>query len=525
MTKASSVRFMDVAGPVSLPVGRKRLPVLRPLTEVAPPQPEPLLHLQSESARPPARLPLDMDLPGEDSPSNLKRIHSVKWRRARRRVGRGLAVAVVALMLVGGTLFSQVYLKLHKVFRGGTATAAALQANVNPNLLKGEGSGRVNILLMGRGGGNHDGPDLTDSMMLASVDPVNHTSTLISIPRDLWVNVQGQGVMKINAAWETGEFKYLGKVAPGSTDPKAINAGFDMADQTVESVMGVSIDYNILVDFQAFQQAVDSVGGVAINVPSDLVDPTMAWENHNDPVLAHAGVQQFNGKQALIYVRSRETSSDFARAERQRSVLMALKGKVVTLGTLSNPLKISGLMSAFGNNVATDLSIKDATRLYSLTKGVSDTSVTSTSLDGDPNPLVTTGNLGGQSIVLPKAGLFNYDDIQAFVRGQLKDPYILKENAKVLVLNGTSMPGLATTLSGELKSYGYNVVGTGNTPNSDWTSTSLFDLTNRNKYTRNYLERRLGQKAQGSIGDKSIATNGADFVIIIGSDEANLTQP
>jgi len=314
-------------------------------------------------------------------------------------------------------------------------------------------------------------------------------------------------------------------VAPGSTNPNAIRAGFDMVDQTVASVLGVNVDYNMLVDFQAFQQAVDSVGGVSINVPSDLVDPTMAWENHGNPVLAKAGEQDFTGKQALIYVRSRETSSDFARAERQRAVLMALKSKVITLGTLSNPLKISSLMSAFGNNVATDLSLKDATRLYSLTKGIGDSKVDSTSLDSATTPLVVTANMNGQSVVVPKAGLFNYGDIQTYVRGLLKDPYILRENAKVLVLNGTSTPGLATTLGGELKGYGYNVVGVGNTPNSDWTSTILFDLTNHNKYTRNYLERRFNQKASSSIGDKSIATNGADFVIIIGSDEANLTQP
>src|SRR5665213_4335372 len=136
-----------------------------------------------------------------------------------------MAVALVLLITMGGLLFSQSYLKLHKVFKGGTATAAALKSNVNPDLLKGEGSGRVNVLLMGRGGGNHDGPDLTDTMMLASIDPVNHTTTLLSLPRDLWVNVPGKGDMKINAAWEAGEFGYLGKSTTGSTDPKAIAAG------------------------------------------------------------------------------------------------------------------------------------------------------------------------------------------------------------------------------------------------------------------------------------------------------------
>jgi polyisoprenyl-teichoic acid--peptidoglycan teichoic acid transferase len=477
-----------------------------------------------------ARLPLDMNLPGVESPSGLRAlIRQTKWRGVRRWAFRGVAVALVLVITLGGLLVSQGYLKANKVFRGTAGTAAALKPNVNPDLLKGEGSGRVNILLLGRGGGDHDGPDLTDSMMVASIDPINHTSTLLSLPRDLWVTVPNEGVMKINAAWETGEFKYLGKVAPGSTNPKAITAGFTMVDQTVSDVLGIDIDYNVLVDFQAFQQAVDTVGGVTVNVPTDLVDPTMAWQNGGNPTLAQAGIQQFNGAQALLYVRSRETSSDFARAARQRAVLVALKSKVVSLGTLSNPLKISSLLTTFGNNVQTDLSLSNASRLYSIIKGVDDTHTNSISLD-DPAPAtayVTTGNINGQSIVLPSAGLFNYQAIQQFVRTQLPDPYIAKEDAKVLVLNGTPMPGLATAEANQLKTYGYNVVGAGNTPSSDWAQTRLVDLSNgKDKYTAHYLEERLGVTAVNSLPDKTIQTNGADFVIILGSDdETTLTTP
>lgn len=477
------------------------------------------------------RLPIDMELPGADSLGRFDLAkRQVKWRRVRRGAARGLAVAMVLLITMGGLLFSQSYLKLHKVFKGGTGTAAALKANVNPDLLKGEGQGRVNILLLGRGGGTHDAPDLTDTMMLASVDPVNHTATLLSLPRDLWVNVPNQGVMKLNAAWETGEFKYLGKTAAGSTNPKAITAGYAMVDQTVEGILGITIDYNAIIDFQAFQQAVDTVGGVTINVPTDLVDPTMAWENGGNATLATAGVQTFNGNQALNYVRSRETTSDFARAERQRSVLLALKGKVETLGTISNPFKLSGLLDTFGNNVQTDLSLNNASRLYGILKGVGGSKITSIGLDGSDTPgstqYVTTGNINGQSIVLPKAGLFQYGDIQKFVRGQLKDPYILKEDARILVLNGTALPGLATTKAAELESYGYNVVQAANAPSQDWTKTTLVDLTRgKDKYTKNYLQQRFGTQAVTSLGDTKIPTNGADFVIIIGSDEAQPTQP
>jgi LCP family protein required for cell wall assembly len=438
---------------------------------------------------------------------------------------RGTALVLVLLITLGGLLFSQSYFKINKVFKGTTGTVAALKPNVNPDLLKGEGSGRINVLLLGRGGGNHDGPDLTDSMMLASIDPINYKTTLISIPRDLWVNVPNAGVMKINAAWETGEFKYLGKQQTGSTNPAAISAGFKLADQTVGQVLGVTIDYNVMVNFQAFQQAVDTVGGVTVNVPTPLVDPTMAWENGGNPILAQAGVQNFDGAQALLYVRSRETTSDFARAARQRDVLVALKSKIETLGTLSNPLKISGLINAFGDNVQTDLSLSNASRLYGIIKKISNANVSSIGLDAAPNQYVTTGNMAGQSIVLPMAGLFNYGGIQQYVRSLLKDPYIIKEDAKVLVLNGTAQPGLATTAAATLQSYGYNVIGTANTPTPSWTQTTLVNLTHgKDPYTQHYLEERYGVKAVDHLSDDTIPTNGADFVIIIGSNEATPTQ-
>lgn len=467
---------------------------------------------------------IDMDLPGEESPergigSVLKNARFMAFRQWARRG----AIATVAIFLVGGGLFlAQGFFKLNKAFNGSAGTATAMKEKVDPHLLKGEGSGRINVLLLGRGGGAHDAPDLTDTIILASIDPINNKTALFSLPRDLWVNVPSAGNMKLNAVYETGVSKYMGKKASNVTDKKAVAAGFKMVDQAVEDVMGVTVNYNVIVDFKAFSQAVNTVNGVNVNVPSDLVDPTMAWENNNDPVLAKAGPQVMDGKKALMYVRSRQTSDDFARSQRQRAVLMGLKSKIDTMGTLSNPAKLSSLASAFGNNVQTDLSIKDASRLYKILKKIKEANTTSIGLADAPNQFVTTGNMAGQSIVLPKAGLFKYAEIQGFVRSQLKDPYILKERAKIMVLNGTTIPGAAGTKSDELKAYGYNVIKTGETPNSGWTQTMLIDLSKgKKKYTSKYLEKRLGVTKYTSLPDENIKANGADFVIIIGSDKAS----
>lgn len=476
--------------------------------------------VKRQLSQPATRSLIDMSLPGEESPSRWDSM--LKYKKFRLWGYRTAAVAIILVVTLGGLVFSQGYLKANKVFKGGAGTAEALKTNVNPDLLKGEGSGRVNILLLGRGGGTHDAPDLTDTIMIASIDPVNKSTTLLSIPRDLWVNVPDAGVMKLNAAWQTGVYKSLGSRTAGTNDPKAIKAGFALVDKTIKDVTGVEINYNVIVDFKAFEKAVDTVGGVSIDVPTDLVDPTMAWENANNPILAKAGINNFDGKHALIYSRSRETTSDFARGQRQRQMLIALKTKMVDLGTLSNPVKISKLMSAFGDNVKTDLSMKNAARLYTITKDIPDSKTTSISLADEGKSLVSTANITGQSVVIPKTGLYKYEEIQQFLRTQLKDPYMIKEAGKVLILNGTLIPGLATNKAAELTAYGYNVVGTGNTPTGGWNNYTVVDLSGgKKKYTRHFLEQRFGVSAINTLSDKSIPTNGADFVVIIGSNEAN----
>lgn len=507
-------------------------------------QPRPALttrdHLRAQQAvaapvKAAPKASIDMGLPGGDSDFQaFTKVRTSKWRKLRPILVRTTAVFMVLLIASGGFLASTGYFKVRKVFKGGTASAAALTANVDPSRLKGEGDGRVNILLLGRGGGSHEAPDLTDTIMLASIDPVNHTSALLSIPRDLWVDVPNFSTMKINAAWETGKYKYLGKISHDMKNAEANQAGFNVIDSVISSVTGLTIHYNLLVDFNAFSKAVDTVGGVTVTVPTDLYDPTMAWENGNNPYLAKAGVQQFDGKHALIYVRSRETTSDFARAQRQRSVLLSLKQKVETVGVISSPIKLAGLMNAFADNAQSDLSLGDATRLASIAKDIPSDKVKSVGLTADNSGAagstsspgyVTTGAMNGQSVVLPKAGLFNYGAIQEFIRGELKDGYLVKEDSKLLVLNGTNVVGLATAKATELKSYNYNVIAAANAPTRTYAKTIVVDLTaGKDKYTKNYLEQRFKTTAVTAVPDPAILPNGADFVIILGTDASTSSQ-
>lgn len=224
------------------------------------------------------------------------------------------------------------------------------------------------------------------------------------------------------------------------------------------------------------------------------------------------------GKQALLYAQSRYGSArgDFDRNLRQREVSVALKDKIFTLGTFGNPVKVSQLMDAFGSHIQTNFNIDEIMKIYDLGKQIDSSKITSVGLADPPQELVTTSNMGGISVVVPKAGTYEYGPIHNFVRNTLKDGFIKKEDPKIIVLNGSTKSGAATAKADELKSYGYNVIQVGDAPTKNYTNNTLVDLRGGDKkYTKRYLELRLKTSATGKLPD-GITSGEADFVIIVG---------
>lgn len=445
------------------------------------------------------------------------------WQRHAKfkRVLKRTAFACTLVVLAAGGYFGyKLYHTEKQVLAGGGRAATVCSDNVDTSLLTTEGDSRINILLLGIGGPGHDGSDLTDTIILASVDPITNKVVLLSVPRDLWVKIPGDGYQKINAAYAYGKQQSTASTESGKTQD-----GITLLDKTLQNVLDVPIHYHALVDFTAFKQSVDAVGGITVDVPETLYDPTIAWENHWNPVIARKGLQTFDGSQALLYVRSRETSSDFARAERQRLVITALKQKIFTLGTFSNPLKVSSLLSSLGSNVYTDFDSGSMKCLYHQLSTIPSSAINSLDMVTPPHNLLTTGNMNGLSIVEPRDGLFDYDAIQKFVHKSLPDGLITREGAKVAIYNATNTAGLATTEADTLKSYGYDVTTVDNAGNaSSPAASTLVDLSRgQDKYTRHYLEDRLGVSADDKVPAEFGVTPpvGTDFVIILGEDAAN----
>lgn len=446
-------------------------------------------------------------------------------KKSRFKLKIAAAFASV-LLLVGGGLALRAFLLSRNIFKGGGNSALLHNQDVDPSQLKGEGDGRINILVLGKGGPEQQsGPDLTDTIIIASIDPISNEAALLSIPRDFWVKSPSGGQSKINQIYHDAKQAKLDDYAykdreSDDAKQKSEQAGVDALKQVVSETMGVPIHYHGMIDFAGFRKAIDTVGGVDINVSEDMAVYETMWLNVGRYTLdVDPGWQHFDGTRALAFARSRKTSArgDFARAERQRAVILALKDKVLSSGTVANPVRLNQLMSDFAGQLYTDFSVNEMLRLYDLSKQISGDKVVSVGLD----EYVGGDMVNGLSVQVPKAGTFDYTEIHNYVRNVMRDAFLKKENARVLILNGTDTAGLATKKSDELKSFGYNVVGVQDAPTTTYTNTVLVDLrSGTNKYTLNYLQKRLGVQAVSSVPDSSIDVSQADFVIILGANEA-----
>jgi LCP family protein required for cell wall assembly len=414
--------------------------------------------------------------------------HKPKRRRWVKRTGLVVGALVV---VAGGWIAGTALLAAHNIITKSGGGAPALANKVNLTTLKGEGDGRINILMLGIGGQGHEAPNLSDTIMVMSIDPKTKDAAMLSIPRDLYVQIPATGkyktqYSKINAANSYG--------------------GPELAQKVVEKVIGVPIHYYVVVDFSGFRQAIDSVGGIDLTVAKALRDPLYPCDDGTKlagkycPINITAGVHHMTGAQALQFARSRETTSDFDRAARQQQVLLALRLKAMQLSTLTNPIKLTGLINTMGSHVKTDMQLDEMKKFALIAKDIDTTKVTNKVLDtGKTDSLLIDGSgliAGAGSIELPKAGNFAYSDIQDFVKNIFVDHYITDENARIEVQNGSGKTGIAGLVATSLKAAHYNVGDPVNAPDI-LTKSVIYDYTNGKKpYTINYLEHRFGVKAQ-----------------------------
>jgi LCP family protein required for cell wall assembly len=290
--------------------------------------------------------------------------------------------------------------------------------------LNGEAQGRVNILLAGDSADDpgHQGADLTDSIMVVSLDTKNNTGFMFSIPRDLWVDIPGFGYQKINAAYEDGQGENFSQSG-------YFNGGMGLLDEVIDQDLGIRCQYYALIDYTAFRDTVNAVGGITITINSP--DPRGLYDPYANLSLPN-GVVTLDGQQTLNLARARGDGpgaygfpqADFDRTQHQRQMLVAVEKKALSLGVLSNPVKIGDLFDAIGNNVQTNFKTDDAQAIYGIAKKIRLSSVQSLTLNESGSNALIQGYItpSGEDTLIPITGIGNYSAIQAYIAGLISSP-------------------------------------------------------------------------------------------------------
>lgn len=439
-------------------------------------------------------------------------------RRLRSVLRRSLQITAVLGVITAGFIGFKLFSAAQSAIVERGAGALGLQEDIDPNQLKGEGDGRVNILLIGIGGKGHPGGTLSDVIMVASVDPVNNQAAMLSIPRDLYMTIPGYYATRINEAY------FLGDNDPNTT-------GENVVEASVEKLLGVDIHYFARIDFDGFVKVVDRLGGITVEVEETLYDNSIEsayGAGYSQPFSLSPGEHHLDGALALQYVRCRKGTcgNDFGRARRQQQLLQAVRDKVLSLGTFSNPLKINDILDTVRDHFRTNVQISEGLRMLEIAQHIDKSSVESAVLDNKPDGLLASQSVNGASVLVPRAGIDNFTDIQRYVRGELfADGFIRKENAAIAILNATTTPGLAAELQATLEGLGYRVEYIGDAPDKGQANTQLYDNTQgQAPFTVKLLEKRLQTTVQGTVPPSVHQAVSADVIVLLGNDYANRTN-
>ncbi len=386
--------------------------------------------------------------------------------------------------------------------------------------INGENNDQVNILLLGMGGQGHDGAYLTDTIIIASFKPSIKKAALVSIPRDLYVEIDGYGWRKINHANAYGEVNNF----PGG--------GSALAAQTMEQIVGQDVPYYLRIDFSGFKKLIDDLGGIDVYVEQSFTDYQYPDYKHGIQTISFTeGQYHFDGEQALQYARSRHGTngegSDFSRSKRQMQIILAVKEKILSAGTLLNPSKLSGLYDNLTKNIDTNIKLWEALRISSLVKGMRKSDIINEVINNGPKGLLTSYiSDTGAYVLTTKNG--NFSQVHNLFNNLFGHEKNIENKSKIIIYNGTFITGLANSTSDILTKKNYEVLLIGNAPTRDWQTTIIYDLSNQKpdelELMQNILEAQINTDLPFDIQEKILHDNISeqtlkeiDFVVILGT--------
>lgn len=482
------------------------------------------------------------DIPNE-------RVVRTKVSKTGRMIGATLAVAALV-----GTFFSY---RIAQVTHGDEGDIGSLSlfstfssslsrlVTSNDKTLIGEENDRINFLLLGIGGAGHDGPQLTDTIILGSFKPSTKQMGMLSIPRDLYVNVPSYGYTKLNHANYVGEQKGDGK-------------GIETATDVIEDVVGEDIAYTLRIDFRGFEKVIDELGGIDVYVERTFSDSSYPLDDglgSVETIAFEQGWHHMDGETALKFARSRKGNngegSDFARAARQQKIIVAVKKKATSAGVLLNPAKLTRLLNTVDEHIDTNLSFWEIVKLAQYAPDVNPDSIGMQVLDTSSGLLYDALLDGPGYVVIPWEE--DWSDVHEvadnmFATGNTSEPTPAQPEqvttATVEIQNGTTIVGLASNTAQRLQGSSFEVVALGNANNRSVNRTVIYDLTDGRKSTelsnlKEFLGADVVMSSEGWVYSENVvpseltvdstpgadlvtSTETVDFLIIVGEDAASL---
>jgi LCP family protein required for cell wall assembly len=387
-----------------------------------------------------------------------------------------------------------------------------------------DGASRINILFVGLRGGDpqkEDCPFCTDTLILLTIDPTTKTAGMLSIPRDMWVNIPGFGFSRINTAWTLGR----GSKLPGG--------GPVLTMKTISHFIGVPVDYYVQVDFDTFIDVIDTLGGVDVyNDETLLLDPVSHGRDFPKVRLTCCGERHLSGRVALAYARCRHeeqgcTDGDIGRARRQQKVIFAIRDKVLNPENFPTLIaQAPDLYNTFSDGIHTNLSLNEAIKLVVLMQDIPREEIRNEVIN---NKMISYGNVvvGGKnaSILRPIPDQIRILRDQIFTSSGPLSPLaqgdlttlMQADRARVRILNGTSTPELDTRTRSYLLQQGVIVTEFGKI---DATNRTTIFLYSPKLYTLRYLIETFGVTSSVQIRIKPDPTQTVDIEIRLGPDWA-----
>ncbi|MEQ1849341.1 MAG: LCP family protein [Candidatus Peribacteraceae bacterium] len=460
----------------------------------------------------------------------------VTRQQTLKKVWMWLTVFLIVLLLIIGSM--RVLLRLKELALGGVTLAAVD--------LPRDDLGFTNVLLLGVGDKDHDGVDLTDTVMVASIDAKKTKSVfLLSLPRDLYaLSTEKMGEGRINSLYR--DYKNA-LVRDGLEPGEASKQALSQLGQEIGKLLGLTMHGTIKVTFSGFTEAVDLLGGVDIDVPYDIVDPEYPGANYSYVTFSiRKGMQHLDGETALKYARTRHTTSDFSRSARQQQLLSALSDTALSQGILRSPKKAMDMLSILSKNIESTFSVRELLGFVSVAKSIDTSRISGIQLsdqNGLFGSLIEPGGFlyappreefDGAAVFLPVSipeFPVTWKQLQVFISLVTQNREMLFAPVRISILNAGARSGAARLLAGELLRYGFDIVridnyGPKGTPDLQ---KSIIDIRARTEQDSDLLKKSipwhgsflsdlLGIESGKALPDSFTEEETADLVIVLGED-------